>query len=110
MISNHSKKSTTIEVIQTDLGTTATSSLQSLLPLGSKEILNAYNESKSEIQKMAELSGKKLHSPIKAQYDRFQTAAENAAIPDCLAPQKPNGIGLFALPAIILAASTGKCK
>ena len=81
-----------------------------LLPINSKTIAKAYNESKSEIQKMAEASGKELNTTTKTKFDRFQTAAEQAVIPDCLSPQGPGGIGLFAIPVIAFAAATGKCK
>ena len=81
-----------------------------LLPINSKTIAQAYNDSKSDIQKMAEASAKELNTPIKTKYDRFQTAAEQAVIPDCLAPQGPGGIGLFAIPVIAFQAATGKCK
>ena len=81
-----------------------------LLPINSKTIAQAYNDSKSDIQKMAEASAKELNTPIKTKYDRFQTAAEQAVIPDCLAPQEPGGIGLFAIPVIAFQAATGKCK
>lgn len=80
------------------------------LTINSKSIAKAYNDSKSEIQKMAESSGKELNSPIKTKFDRFQTAAEQAVIPDCLAPQEPGGIGLLAIPVIAFQAATGKCK
>jgi hypothetical protein len=81
-----------------------------LLPINNKSITKAYNESKSDIQKMAEASAKELNTPIKTKYDRFQTAAEQAVIPDCLAPQEPGGIGLLAIPVIAFQAATGKCK
>ncbi|MES2048278.1 MAG: hypothetical protein V4447_07755 [Pseudomonadota bacterium] len=81
-----------------------------LLPINSKSIAKAYNDSKSEIQKMAEASGKELNTPGQTKYDRFQTAAEQAVIPDCLAPQEPGGIGLLAIPVIAFQAATGKCK
>lgn len=81
-----------------------------LLPINRKSIAKAYNDSKSEIQKMAEASGKELNTPLKTKYDRFQSAAEQAVIPDCLAPQGPGGIGLLAIPVIIFEAATGKCK
>ena len=81
-----------------------------LLPINNKTIAKAYADSKSEIQKMAEASGKELNTPIATKYDRFQTAAEQALIPDCLSPQGPGGLGLIAIPVIALAAATGKCK
>ena len=81
-----------------------------LLPINHKTIAKAYNDSKSDMQKMAEASGKELNTPIATKYDRFQTAAEQAAIPDCLSPQGSGGIGLFAIPVIAFAAATGKCK
>jgi hypothetical protein len=81
-----------------------------LLPINSKSIAKAYNDSKSDIQKMAEASAKELDTPVKTKFDRFQIAAEQAVIPDCLAPQGPGGIGLFAIPVIAFQAATGKCK
>ena len=117
-ISNSHTQSTSIKVVQTSAITETSPSQQTesteppttLRSMSSQEMLHIYNASKSEIQQMAESSGKKLNTPVKSRYDRFQEAAENAAIPDCLSPQKPNGMGLFALPVIIFAASTGKCK
>jgi hypothetical protein len=81
-----------------------------LLPINSKSIAKAYNDSKSEKQKMAEVNAKEINTPIKTKYNRFQTAAEQAEIPDCLAPQGAGGIGLFAIPVIAFQAATGKCK
>jgi hypothetical protein len=80
------------------------------LQIDSKVIGRAYNDSKSDIQKMAEASGKELNTPLKTKYDRFQTAAEEAVIPDCLSPQGPGGLGLLAIPVIAFSAATGKCK
>lgn len=83
---------------------------QTPLLINRNAISKAYNDSKSDIQKMAEASGKELNSPVKTQYEKFQTAAQEAAIPDCLSPQGPGGLGLLAIPVIAFSAATGKCK
>lgn len=84
--------------------------LDSPLQIDRKAISKAYYDSKSEIQKMAEASGKELNSPVKTKYEKYQTAAAEAAIPDCLGPQGPGGLGLLAIPVIAFSAATGKCK
>lgn len=79
-----------------------------LLPINSKSIAKAYNDSKSEIQKMAEASAKELNTPGKTKYDRFQTAAEEAAIPDCFSANV--GGTLLSIPVLAYKALAGKCK
>ncbi len=79
-----------------------------LLPINSKTIAKAYKDSKSEIQKMAEASGKELNTPGQTKYDRFQTAAEEAAIPDCISANA--GGTLLLIPVLAYKALAGKCK
>jgi hypothetical protein len=78
--------------------------------LGDKEALKrAYLDSRSEIQKLADNSGKSLTAPHSTKYDQFQTAASAAAKADCLGP-KSGGAGLLSIPLIAIAAMTDKCK
>jgi hypothetical protein len=79
-----------------------------LLPINSKSIAKAYKDSKSEIQKMAEASAKELNTPGKTKYDRFQTAAEEAVIPDCFSANA--GGTLLSIPVLAYKALAGKCK
>ena len=101
-----------LTLIQSDITNKETPTIStSPTPLqwDSKSINKAYNDSKTEIQKMAERSGKEMNTPIKTKYEKFQTAAEQAATPDCLSPQS-GGLGLLSIPVIIFAAATDKCK
>lgn len=78
--------------------------------LSDKDALKrAYLDSRSEIQKMADNSGKSLTAPHSTKYDQFQTAASAAAKADCLGP-KSGGAGLLSIPLIAIAAMTDKCK
>lgn len=90
------------------------------LNIDRKALVKAFQDSKTEIQKMAERSGKNLTAPHETKYDQFQTAAKEAAIPQCsdadamkhvppiLGPVQLSG--LFAIPDWIRAGVTGKCK
>jgi hypothetical protein len=90
------------------------------LNIDSKALVKAFQDSKTEIQKMAERSGKSLSAPQETKYDQFQVAAKEAAIPQCtdadamkhvpplLGPVKLGG--LLAIPDWIRAGVTGKCK
>lgn len=75
----------------------------------SKTISRAYNDSKSEIQRMSERSGKPLNDEIPSKYEVFQAKAEAARIPSCIAPNEAGG-GLLAAPVIAYKALAGKCK
>jgi hypothetical protein len=78
--------------------------------LSDKEALKrAYLDSRSDIQKLADNSGKSLTAPHSTKYDQFQTAASAAAKADCLGP-KSGGAGLLSIPLIAIAAMTDKCK
>jgi hypothetical protein len=78
--------------------------------LNDKEALRrAYLESRSEIQKLADNSGKSLTAPHTDKYTQFQAAASAAAKPDCIGP-KSGGAGLLSIPLIAIAAMTDKCK
>lgn len=75
----------------------------------SKTISRAYNDSKSEIQRMSERSGKPLNDEIPSKYEVFQAKAEAARIPSCIGPNEAGG-GLLAAPVIAYKALAGKCK
>jgi hypothetical protein len=78
------------------------------LQFDSATIRRAYEDSKSDIQKMAEASGKPLHPPHASKYDQFQTAASQAAKKDCLGPNA--GGSLLSIFVIPFMAATDKCK
>lgn len=90
------------------------------LNIDSKALVRAFQDSKTEIQKMAERSGKSLTATHETKYDEFQAAAKEAAIPQCSdadamkhAPPSIGPIqlgGLLAIPHWINAGVTGKCK
>lgn len=82
----------------------------------SKAAWAAYQDSRSEIQKMASRKGIALHSTRLSKYDEFQHATENAVIPDCLEKGASSKLGLDSLkgllviPALAVSALRGKCK
>ena len=90
------------------------------LNIDRKALVRAFQDSKTEIQKMAERGGKSLSAPHETKYDEFQAAAKEAAIPQCSdadamkhAPPSIGPInlgGLLAIPHWINAGVTGKCK
>jgi hypothetical protein len=77
---------------------------------------NAYQDSRSEIQKMADRKGLNLRTQAPTKYDDFQSAAARAVIPDCLERGASSKLGLDSLkgllivPALALSAMRGKCK
>jgi hypothetical protein len=80
------------------------------LVFDSKSIRRAYEESKTDIQKMAEASGKPLiKTDHQSQNDRFQSAANKAAKKDCIGPNS-SGTGLLAIFIIPVMAAMDKCK
>lgn len=79
-----------------------------LLPINTKTIAKAYNDSKSDIQKMAEASAKELNTTVRTKYDKFQTAAEEAVIPDCFSAN--SGGTLLSIPVLAYKALADKCK
>lgn len=83
--------------------------LSPTLQLDAKAIRKAYNDSKSDIQKMADVSGKEMNTLTSSKYDRFQAAVNQAAKPDCIGKDTA-GAGLLALPLIAFWAVTDKCK
>lgn len=82
----------------------------------SKAVWSAYQDSRSDIQKMASRKGIALHAPRLNKYDEFQNAAENAVIPGCLEKGTSSKLGLDSLkglliiPALTISALRGKCK
>lgn len=77
---------------------------------------NAFQDSRSEIQKMADRKGLNLRTQAPTKYDDFQSAAARAVIPDCLERGASSKLGLDSLkgllivPALALSAMRGKCK
>lgn len=82
---------------------------ESTLKFDSKSIRRAYQDSKTDIQKMAEASGKPLiKTPYTSKYDEFQNAASRAAKKDCLSAN--SGGSLLSLITIPVMAAMDKCK
>jgi hypothetical protein len=91
----------------------------STLKLDGKTIAQAYKDSRSDIQKMADAAGKQLQAAPAGKYEQFQTALEEARIPDCTkdplkhVPPKIGPVtlgGFLVVPFIVKAVVTGKCK
>ena len=86
----------------------------------SQAIRRAYQDSKTEIQKMADASGKHLADPGLSKSEQIQQQLAYARVPGCtdsdalkFVPPKVAGIsltGLLAVPFVAKAALTGKCK
>lgn len=72
----------------------------------SRAALKAYEESKSDIQKMAEASNKPLSTPKLSKHERFQEAANSAVKPDCLR----QGGSILSLFVVAYQAATDHCK
>jgi hypothetical protein len=60
---------------------------------------------------LSEMANEQINSGVQA-HDRLAEGVSAAELPDCLTPSKGgSGLGgLFAIPAIAVAAATGKCK
>jgi hypothetical protein len=72
----------------------------------SATIRQAYEASKSDIQKLAEKSGASLEDPKSSKHDRFQQAANRAAKPDCLR----QGGSILSLFVVAYQVATDHCK
>jgi hypothetical protein len=81
-----------------------------------KLAIGAYQDARSDIQKMADRKGVALQAERANKYEMFQTAASNAVIPDCIAQGTITKLGLdsfkglLAIPALATAAAMGKCQ
>lgn len=75
--------------------------------LDSRAIALAYQNSQTEIEKMAEKSGKPLIERRKTKHDRFHEAAAKAAKPECV---RPGGAGILSLFVIAYEVAADKCK
>lgn len=69
-------------------------------------IQRAYQDSKTDIEKQAEKSGKTLTDPRLTQQEKFQQAANRAAKPDCLR----QGGSLLSLFVVAYQVATDHCK
>lgn len=87
-----------------------TTSSTSLLVTDSQAIRKAYKSSQSEIQAMADNTGKEMNTAIVTKYEQFQTEADKAKIQDCIKPRYSQSTNLLLIPVIAFAAVTGKCK
>ena len=72
----------------------------------SATIKQAYEASKSDIQKMAERTGATLDDPKLSKHDKFQRAAERAVKPDCLR----QGGSILSLFVVAYQVATDHCK
>jgi hypothetical protein len=72
----------------------------------SASIKQAYDASKSDIQKMAEKAGTPLEDPKLSKHDKFQRAAERAVKPDCLR----QGGSILSLFVVAYQVATDHCK
>lgn len=116
-----SLKSSSFEVIETDLANqvspaTEVASDALVRQYKGKSAVGAYQDIRSDIQKMADRKGVSLQAERANKYEVFQAAANEAAIPDCLARGTSSKLGLdsfkglLVIPALAAAAATGKCK
>lgn len=78
----------------------------STLKYDSTSVRQAYEASKSDIQKMAEKSGATLEDPKLTKHDKFQQAASRAAKPDCLR----QGGSILSLFVVAYQVATDHCK
>ena len=72
----------------------------------SASVRQAYEASKTDIQKMAEKSGITLEDPKLTKHDKFQQAANRAAKPDCLR----QGGSILSLFVVAYQVATDHCK
>ncbi|WP_395008905.1 hypothetical protein [Undibacterium sp.] len=72
----------------------------------SASVRQAYEASKTDIQKMAEKSGTTLEDPKLTKHDKFQQAANRAAKPDCLR----QGGSILSLFVVAYQVATDHCK
>jgi hypothetical protein len=79
------------------------------LQIDSKAIRKAYQDSKSEIEKLGERSGKLINDKPLTKFDRFESAVNQAAKPECIS-QDTAGAGLLAIPLVAYWLVTDKCK
>ncbi|GGC69917.1 hypothetical protein [Undibacterium terreum] len=96
--------------------------INSTLKVDSKAITKAYKDSRTDMQKMADATGKTLANPESTKMQQFDVAMKEAAVPGCLAkgedplkhnPAKLGNVsfsGLLALPFYVTAIAKGKCK
>lgn len=81
-----------------------------------KSAISAFQDARSDIQKMADRKTIALQAERANKYEVFQSAANNAVIPDCLARGTTTKLGLdsfkglLAIPVLATAAAMGKCK
>lgn len=74
--------------------------------IDNSKIQRAYQDSKTDIEKQAEKSGKTLTDPRLTQQEKFQQAANRAAKPDCLR----QGGSLLSLFVVAYQVATDHCK
>lgn len=74
--------------------------------IDSAGVRQAYEASKSDIQKLAEKSGTSLEDPRLTKHDKFQQAANRAAKPDCLR----QGGSILSLFVVAYQVATDHCK
>lgn len=94
----------------TPVGIETTEPLSSLR-FDREAIARAYKESKSEIQRMAEASGKDriMETEPPSKSERYQASLERGYKPDCVS-KSTGGAGLLAIPLIGYLIATDKCN
>lgn len=85
---------------------TATPAFDTKSRYDSKAIRQAYEASKTDLQKMAEKNGTTLGDPQLNKNDKFQRAAERAVKPDCLR----QGGTILSLVVVAYQLATDHCK
>lgn len=96
----------TKSTVTDEVSPTTKSSGEGILKWDRDSLRRAYEDSKTDIQKMAEISGKPLPKTQTTKYEKFQTAAESAVKPDCLR----QGGSILSLFVIAYQAATDHCK
>lgn len=86
--------------------TSTTSTTDARFKYDSKAIRQAYEASKTDLQKMAEKNGTLLGDPQLNKHDKFQRAAERAVKPDCLR----QGGTILSLVVVAYQLATDHCK
>jgi hypothetical protein len=96
----------TKSTVTDEVSPTTNSSGEGIIKWDRDSLRRAYQESKTDIQKMAEISGKPLPKTQTTKYEKFQTAAESAVKPDCLR----QGGSILSLFVVAYQAATDHCK
>lgn len=103
---NNEKPVSFDSVVENMNSTTPNNNNLSTQKFDSRSARLAYEESKSDIQKMAEASNKPMSSQKLTKHERFQQAADAAVKPDCVR----QGGSILSIFVIAYQAATDHCK